>query len=107
MLALAALADAPAAAATANWRIEPARTKIAFAINAVGYPRTEGWFQRFAGRISVDFEHPDKSSVAFHVQSASVDVGSSSFNDYVRSPAFLDFGQIPDHRVRFRPRFSG
>jgi polyisoprenoid-binding protein YceI len=45
--------------------------------------------------VSVDFERPDKSSVAFLVQSASVDVGSSSFSDYVRSVAFLDAEHHP------------
>src|SRR6516165_1503003 len=83
-LTLGLLAQARVPAAAANWRIDPARTHIAFAIDAVGYPRTHGQFRQFAGRISVDFEHPDKSSVAFHVQSQSVDVGSSSFDDYLR-----------------------
>ncbi|MBV8443479.1 MAG: hypothetical protein JO312_23470, partial [Hyphomicrobiales bacterium] len=40
---------APVAART-NWTIDPARTQIAFAIDAVGYPRTEGHFRRFEGR---------------------------------------------------------
>ena len=87
-LALGVLAALPAAART-NWTIDPARTQIAFAIDAVGYPRTQGHFRRFEGRISVDFERPEKSSVAFHVQSGSVDVGSASFSDYLRSSAFL------------------
>ena len=96
VLALGALAEVPApAAAAANWRIDPARTQIAFAIDAVGYPRTEGKFRRFEGRISIDFEHPDKSGVAFHVQSGSVDVGSASFSDYIRSVAFLDSAKYP------------
>src|SRR5271163_3473301 len=89
---------APAASpalAAANWRIDPARTHIAFAIDAVGYPRTHGQFRQFAGRISVDLDHPDRSSVAFHVQSQSVDVGSSSFDDYLRSAAFLDATHFP------------
>jgi polyisoprenoid-binding protein YceI len=85
---------APAFAST-NWRIDPARTHIAFAIDAVGYPRTHGQFTQFAGRITVDLEHPDKSSVAFHVQSQSVDVGSQSFDDYLRSGAFLDAAHFP------------
>ncbi|MFY9968237.1 MAG: YceI family protein, partial [Roseiarcus sp.] len=85
---------APALAAT-NWKIDPSRTQIAFAIDAVGYPRTEGHFRRFEGRISVDFDRPEKSSVAFHVQSGSVDVGSSSFSDYLRSAAFLDADRFP------------
>ena len=95
-LALGALAHGPpVAASTAKWKIDPTRTHIAFAIDAVGYPRTEGQFRRFDGRIAVDFDNPGKSSVAFHVQSQSVDVGSSSFGDYVRSGAFLDVGRFP------------
>jgi polyisoprenoid-binding protein YceI len=83
------------AAASANYRIDPARTHIAFAIDAVGYPRTHGQFRQFAGRISVDLDHPDRSSVTFHVQSQSVDVGSPSFDDYLRSAAFLDAAHFP------------
>ena len=94
MLGVLAQARAPAVAA-ANWRIDPARTHIAFAIDAIGYPRTHGQFRQFAGRISVDFEHPDKSNVAFHVRSQSVDVGSTSFDDYLRSVAFLDSTRFP------------
>jgi polyisoprenoid-binding protein YceI len=94
MLGILAQAPVPAVAA-ANWRIDPARTHIAFAIDAVGYPRTHGQFREFAGRISVDFEHPNKSSVAFHVQSQSVDVGSASFDEYLRSDAFLNSTRFP------------
>ena len=83
------------AASAANWKIDPARTHIAFAIDLVGYPRTHGEFQRFDGRISVDLEHPRKSKVAFSVQSGSVNVGSSSFGDYLRSAAFLDSARFP------------
>lgn len=95
-LALVALAQAglPALAA-ANWRIDPARTHIAFAIDSVGYPRTHGEFRQFDGRISVDLQHPDRSRVSFHVQSNSVDVGSASFGDYLRSSAFLDAARYP------------
>jgi polyisoprenoid-binding protein YceI len=83
------------AAAPANWRIDPERTHIAFAIDSVGYPRTHGQFRQFSGRISVDLDHPDRSSVTFHVQSQSVDVGSQQFDDYLRSTAFLDAAQFP------------
>ena len=85
---------APALAAV-NWRIDPSRTHIAFAIDAIGYPQTHGEFRQFTGRISVDFAHPDKSSVSFHVQSQSVDVGSTSFDDYLRSGAFLNSSRFP------------
>jgi polyisoprenoid-binding protein YceI len=77
------------------WAIEPARTHIAFAIDAIGYPRTKGEFHKFEGRIAVDFQHWEKSSVAFRVEAKSVDVGSDSFSDYVRSLAFLDCARFP------------
>ncbi len=98
-LLLAALANAPPGRATprSNWAIDPARTRISFSIDAIGYPRTQGEFHHFDGRISVDFDHPAESRVSFHVDAQSVDVGSASFSDYVRSPAFLDatrFGEI-------------
>ena len=94
MLGAAAEAPQPAAAA-ANWRIDPERTHIAFAIDAVGYPRTRGEFRRFDGRIAVDFDHPDRSSVVFHALSQSVELGSPSFDDFVRSEGFLNAARYP------------
>ncbi len=96
VVALAILAQSPSAvAARASWAIDPARTHIAFAVDAVGYPRTKGEFRRFEGRVAVDLEHWERSSVVFHVQSQSVDVGSASFSDYLRSVAFLDSARFP------------
>jgi YceI-like domain len=101
VLALGALALAPLqAVSAANRKIDPARTHISFAIDAVGYPPTQGEFLRFNGRISMDLEHTGRSSVAFRVQSQSVDVGSSSFDDYWRSVAFLDAARC---WVKFSP----
>jgi polyisoprenoid-binding protein YceI len=93
--ALAILQTMAAPAFPAGWRIDPGRTTIGFSIDATGFPRTEGRFRRFEGNISIDFVHPDRSKVAFHVQSQSVDVGSASFSDYLRSAAFLDSAAHP------------
>jgi polyisoprenoid-binding protein YceI len=78
-----------------NWRIDPAHTAIAFSIDALGYPKTQGAFRQFEGRISINLDRPEKSSVAFHVKTVSVDVGSSAFSDYLRSEAFLDAARHP------------
>jgi polyisoprenoid-binding protein YceI len=90
MLAALAIGQAGDASARSNWAIDPARTRISFAIDAIGYPRTEGEFRQFEGRISVDFDHPMQSRVSFRVEAGSVDVGSASFGDYLRGQAFLD-----------------
>src|SRR3974390_3478343 len=82
IMTLTLLQALAAPAFAAGWRIDPARTTIGFAIDAVGFPRPGGRFRLFEGRISVDFDHPSRSSVVFHVQSRSVDVGSEPFGDY-------------------------
>jgi polyisoprenoid-binding protein YceI len=90
-LLVAVLAAAPTGASQrSSWTIDPSRTRISFSIDAIGYPRTEGEFHLFDGRINVDLEHPARSRVSFEVDSQSVDVGSPSFSDYLRSAAFLN-----------------
>jgi len=91
----AAAASVSAASAATFWSLDPARSHVGFEIEAVGYSPTKGAFHRFDGWIVVDFEHPERSNVAFHVQSQSVDVGSSSFSDYIRSAVFLDATRFP------------
>jgi polyisoprenoid-binding protein YceI len=84
------------AAPRSNWEIDPTRTNISFSIDAVGYPRTQGEFHKFDGRISVDFDHPAESRVSFRVESQSVDVGSASFSDYLRGDAFLNAARFKE-----------
>jgi polyisoprenoid-binding protein YceI len=94
-LALGALALSTPSRSASNWAIDPARTHTTFDIDAVAYPRTHGEFRKFAGTIAVDLEHPARSRVSFHVEAQSVDVGSASFNDYVRSAVLLDAPRFP------------
>ncbi len=94
LLAALAIATPGRAAPRSNWSIDPAGTQISFSIDAVGYPRTQGEFRRFEGRVSVDFEHPEQSRVNFHVDAKSIDVGSASFSDYLRGEAFLNAGRF-------------
>lgn len=78
-----------------TWRIDPSKTRIGFRIESTAWPATSGSFQRFDGRVSLDFDRPSRSSVRFVVQSASVDLGSRGLNDYVRSSVFFDAPQFP------------
>ena len=90
------LPAAPSAAASAAWRIDPAHTTVRFLVDAIGFPRTNGHFSSFAGQLSLDLAHPERSRVAFRVAAASVDVGSPSFDEYLRSQAFFDVANHPN-----------
>jgi polyisoprenoid-binding protein YceI len=89
---LGTIADTSAAS---RWAIDPARTHIDFVLDAVAFPQTHGEFRKFEGGIGVDFDHPERSQVEFHVDSASVEVGSPSFSAYVRSDALLNASHFP------------
>jgi polyisoprenoid-binding protein YceI len=95
MLALAAIVGAAAAAAAQSWRIDGANTSIGFRIDATGFPTTRGEFTRYAGDISIDFDRPARSFTRFTVESDSVDVGSPSYTDFVKSVALLNVAQYP------------
>ncbi|HXT08065.1 MAG TPA: YceI family protein [Roseiarcus sp.] len=90
------LAAAPSAAASTAWRIDPTHTNVRFWVDAIGFPRTNGHFSSFVGQLSLDLVHPERCRVAFRVAAASVDVGSPSFDDYLRSEAFFDVAHHPN-----------
>ena len=98
LLASAALGGDGKADQHAAWRIDPARTHIGFVVDAVGFPRTQGEFHVFNGRLSIDFDRPAASRVAFTVRADSIEVGSSSFDDTLRGSNFLDAQRFPDIR---------
>ncbi len=76
--------------------IDPSRTHIKFLVDAIGWPRTKGSFNSFSGKIFVDLKRPEASSIVFRVAAQSIDVGSPSFDDYLRGDAFFDVARYPD-----------
>jgi polyisoprenoid-binding protein YceI len=96
VFALAFTAPAAQSLTHSAWAIDPVGARISFSIDAVGYPTTKGEFGKFEGRIVVDLDHPQQSHVDFRVRAESVDVGSTSFNEYVRSAALLNTARFPD-----------
>ena len=85
-----------AAAGRSNWIIDPKKTRISFAVDATGWPKTVGVFQDFDGNISVDFEKPKLSRVTFKVRTGSVDVGSDLLASLIRSSAFFNTEKYPE-----------
>jgi polyisoprenoid-binding protein YceI len=96
VLALAIFARcANQALARSLWAVDPSHTRITFVVDAVGWPQTEGRFTNFQGKIAIDFDNPHGSSVSFKVTANSVDIGSSSFNDFLRSGPFFNVAKYP------------
>lgn len=89
----AMLAASPAAAAP--YQIEPAQTRIAFAVGAQGYPVTRGEFRQFRANLAIDAATPARSQVAFTVDAASIDTRAPLIDEYVRGRDLLDVARHP------------
>jgi polyisoprenoid-binding protein YceI len=89
------LDGAQAATRAQSWRIDETQTWIGFKIDAVGFPTTHGHFSHYKGQILIDFDRPAKSYATFTVESASVDAGSPTFNNFIKSAALLNVERFP------------
>jgi polyisoprenoid-binding protein YceI len=95
VLVIYACCATQAAVARSLLTVDPAHTRITFIVDAVGWPQTEGRFTNFQGKIAIDFDSPHMSSVSFKVTANSVDVSSSSFNDFLRGEQFFNVANYP------------
>ena len=85
--------------AAQSWRADESRTWIGFKSEAVGLPTTKGHFAHYRGRILIDFERQMKSFTSFTVDSASVDVCSASYTNFVKSAVLLNVEEFPTMSV--------
>ena len=98
-LAMMCFGSAQVASCAQSWRIDEAQTWIGFKIHVTGFPTTHGHFAHYKGQVLIDFDRPAKSYTNFTVDFASVDVGSPSFNNFVKSAALLDVERFPDDEL--------
>lgn len=91
---VSALLLAPATAAE-RWRLDPARTAIRFEVPSSVWGTTQGRFQRFEGRLTLDFDSPALSQVGFTVQADSITTGSSGVDAYIKSDVLFDVARFP------------
>lgn len=95
VLAMVACATSVPSFAAQRWDVDPRRTRIAFGIDAIGWPRTEGEFRNFSGRLTIDFDKPQRSRAEFSVDATSVQVGSEALASLIKSAAFLNVDRHP------------
>ena len=66
------------------------------------FTTVRGRFKQVAGRIVVDDDNPDNSSVEVTIDAASMDTGVADRDAHLRSADFLDVGNHPS--IEFRSR---
>jgi len=100
LLLLAAIAVIATAHANETFKIDPARSTIAFKVRHM-LGTAQGKFAKFSGTIEVDREHPEQSSVQVSIDVRSIDTGIAKRDDHLRGELF-DVAKYP--QITFKSR---
>ena len=83
-----------AGAATETFVIDPDHSEVGFSVRHL-LSRTRGRFARFSGEIHLDRVRPERSTVVFEVDAASIDTRQADRDTHLRSAEFFDVDRFP------------
>lgn len=75
--------------------LDPVHTQVQFAVDRFGFNQTLGVFPGVSGKVDLDQQSPEKSSVDVSVQIASVDTNSAERDKIVVSAFWMDAAHYP------------
>jgi len=91
----------PAAWANEAYQFDPSGSTIGFSVHQF-LGTTHGKFTKFSGKIEVDREHPENSSVTTQIDVRSIDTRIKKRDDHLRSMEFFNVEKFP--QITFKSR---
>src|SRR5437773_11552590 len=83
------------------YKFDQSRSTIGFTVHQF-LGTTHGKFAKFDGKIEIDREHPEKSSVVARIDIRSIDTGIVKRDNHLRSPEFFAAEKYPE--ITFKSR---
>ncbi len=80
---------------TGTWTIDPAHSKVGFAVKHMGIATVRGEFTDFQGTLEIG-EDLSSAKVYGTVKTQSVDTNEPQRDEHLRSPDFFDAAQYPE-----------
>jgi len=81
--------------ATESYKFDQAGSNIAFAVHQF-LGTTNGKFSKFGGKIDLERERPENSSVTVRIDVRSIDTGIQKRDNHLRSPEFFNVDKFPE-----------
>jgi polyisoprenoid-binding protein YceI len=89
------------ALANETYKFDQSHSTIRFSVHQF-LGTTQGKFTKFDGKIEIDREHPENSSVTARIVVRSIDTGIVKRDNHLRSPEFFSIEKYPD--IMFKSR---
>jgi polyisoprenoid-binding protein YceI len=89
------------ALANETYKFDQSHSTIGFSVHQF-LGTTQGKFTKFDGKIEIDREHPENSSVTTRIVVRSIDTGIVKRDNHLRSPEFFSIEKYPD--IMFKSR---
>ena len=99
--AVAVAALGPTVFANEIYKFDPSGSTIGFSVHQF-LGTTQGKFTKFNGRIDVNREHPENSSVTAQIDVRSIDTRIKKRDDHLRSAEFFNVDKYP--QITFKSR---
>ena len=77
------------------YKFDRSRSTIGFTVHQF-LGTTHGKFEKFDGRIEIDREHPEKSSVVARIDIRSINTGIVKRDNHLRSAEFFNVAKFPE-----------
>jgi len=77
-----------------SFQVDPIHSEVGFSVRHL-LSRTRGRFGKFTGEIRLDRARPERSSVTFEVDPASIDTRQADRDAHLRSGDFFDAARFP------------
>jgi polyisoprenoid-binding protein YceI len=87
--------------ATEIYKFDPSDSTIGFSVHQF-LGTTRGKFSNFSGRIEVDREHPENSSVTAQIDVRSIDTRIKKRDDHLRSAELFNVEEFPNMTFKSR-----
>src|SRR5256885_14236060 len=87
--------------ANETYKFDQAHSRIGFSVHQF-LGTTHGKFAKFDGKIDIDREHPENSSVTARIDVRSIDTGIVKRDNHLRSPEFFAVEKYPE--ITFKNR---
>jgi polyisoprenoid-binding protein YceI len=91
----------PVVSAKETYKFDSSGSTIGFTVHQF-FGTTHGKFTRFSGKIDIDREHPENSSVIAQIEVSSIDTRIKKRDDHLRSPEFFNVERFPQMTFRSR-----